>query len=72
MKRPQKETWVVTIDQAQISADMVVEAAAAQASLAEKLAQFRGLDEPFPAAVVPMDTNRWIETGGDPNPSPTP
>ena len=56
--------WTVTEGAAAIPEGILAAAAAAQATLSEKLAALRSLNEPFPSSVGPAATDRWISDAG--------
>ncbi len=72
--------WAVTAGSVEIPEDLLASAAAAQATLGDKLAALRSLGEPFPETVGPAAGDRWISGGepqtaasgapGEPDPSP--
>jgi len=71
MTNPREMSWVVTSDQPELDPQITSDAAAAQASLTEKLAVLRSLDEPFPDAAVPMDADIWIAWASSTSDQPT-
>ena len=56
--------WTVTDGTAAIGGEVLAEAAAAQATLAGKLAALRALSESFPDIVGPAAGDRWISDAG--------
>ncbi len=74
------DDWTVTDGSADIPAEILAAAAAAQATLGDKLAALRALDEPFPETVGPAAADRRISgaelpaanavPGADPSPAP--
>ncbi|MCY4663184.1 MAG: amidase, partial [Acidimicrobiaceae bacterium] len=61
------DDWTVTDGTAAIPEGVLAAAAAAQATLSDKLAALRALSEPFPESVGPAAGDRWIS---DPEPTP--
>ena len=61
------DDWTVTDGTVAIPEGVLAAAAAAQATLGEKLAALRALSEPFPETVGPAAGDRWIS---DPEPTP--
>lgn len=58
--------WTVTDGSAEIPEEILAAAAAAQATLGDKLATLRSLSEPFPNTVGPASGDRWISDPGPP------
>ncbi|MDE0495602.1 MAG: amidase [Acidimicrobiaceae bacterium] len=63
--------WTVTDGGAAIPEEILAEAAAAQATLGDKLAALRSLSEPFPETVGPAAADRWISDTEPRTPSGT-
>ena len=61
------DNWTVTDGAVAIPERVLAAAAAAQATLSDKLAALRALSEPFPESVGPAAGDRWIS---DPEPAP--
>ena len=57
--------WTVTAGAAEIPEGILAEAAAAQATLGDKLASLRSLSEPFPNTVGPAASDRLGSSGAD-------
>lgn len=55
--------WVVR-DETELPQSVIDGAAAAQATLAAKLAELRAVREPFPGGIDPAGADRWIADGG--------
>jgi hypothetical protein len=55
--------WVVR-DERELPQSVIDGAAAAQATLAAKLAELRAGREPFPGGIDPAAADRWITDGG--------
>ena len=58
--RSDPDPWVVVHEGPEIPEDVLASAAAAQATLGEKLAALRSLSEPFPDTVGPAAGDRWV------------
>ncbi len=58
--------WTVTGGGAEIPEEILTAAAAAQATLGDKLAALRALSEPFPDTVGPAAADNWISDAGLP------
>ena len=58
--------WTVADGGAEIPEEILAAAAAAQATLGDKLAALRSLNEPFPHTVGPAAADRWISDAGPP------
>ena len=56
--------WTVTEGAAALPEEILAAAVAAQATLSEKLAALRSLNEPFPSSAGPAATDRWISDAG--------
>ncbi len=59
--------WTVTDGTAAIGEEVLAAAAAAQATLSDKLAALRSLSETFPETVGPAASDRWIDDAGPPH-----
>lgn len=58
------DNWTVTDGSAEIPAEILASAAAAQATLGDKLAALRSLVEPFPDTVGPAASDYWTSDAG--------
>ena len=58
--RSDPDPWAIVHEGPEIPEEVLVSAAAAQATLSEKLAALRSLSEPFPDTVGPAVSDRWV------------